>query len=104
MRAGWPQDITDTIRIDRGPRVRKAKASLRSLSDTVSPREYKLGGPDAFGKMIKTGQMFHYVDWLAGPEGDVFTVYQHDGNRYQIVKRYDTEDEARAAAAQLAGG
>lgn len=99
---GYPYDISTTVRLDRGPRVQRARASAAAFADGKLADHYKIGGPDARGRTIEDGKMFHYVDWKAPAEDHVVTVYQLDENdRYQIVERYVSEDAAYERALSL---
>lgn len=110
--------VSETVRIEAGPPIKRSTATKNTLSNDVTASHYVKGGRDAFGKTIEIGKQFHYVDWKCGEEDYVFTLYQlrddaghiaeaefdDDGNRvarYQIVDRYATHDAALEAAQKL---
>lgn len=84
----------DTIRIEAGPALVKAKATPENLSDEVTAEHYRLpfeaphpttneptvfSALDALGNPIEEGADFHYLDHLntrAPDAGPVFYLYQ----------------------------
>lgn len=114
----FPMEISDTVRIDVGPPIKRSLATEKTLANDYTAGHYQEGKPDAFGKPIIMGKQFHYVDWKSGGDELVYTVYQlqddqdmpakaefdDDGNRiarYKIVARCDNESHAIAVAKGL---
>ena len=69
--------VGDFVWIERGPAIVEATATAEILSDAVTAPHYHLPktvqmptGPqeivarDAYGKEIRQGQRFRYVDWM----------------------------------------
>ena len=100
---GYPLQVSDTVRVDKGPQIKEGIANKATLDNKVTAGHYQIGMNDAFGTKIQKGKKFSYVDWLAPDEEHVYSVYQHDGERYQLVRRYKTEAAAIAAAEKLGG-
>jgi hypothetical protein len=99
----WPQQISDSIRVDRGPPIRAATATETLLMGGRLASHYRVGAPDAIGRRIELGNTMFYVDWKAKPDDYVYTVYQLENGRYQIVERYVTEAAALDAAQKMIG-
>lgn len=99
--------ISETIRVEEA-RARKEAVATADLLGSL--KGYSMGGRDALGKTIYSGESFAYIDWLGPP---VWRVYEDrvvgkdkngdDIRRYEIVSEHDGEDAALAAAEQLAG-
>lgn len=100
MSLGYPLQLTRDIRLDRGPRTLWAVATEDLLTSGKLAAHYRVGGMDAFGKKIRLGESFSYVDWNAPLDQHVYTLYQRETStgRYLILDRYDTEEEALSAA------
>ena len=99
----WPKQLSDTIRVDRGPPIRVATATEPLLRGGRLASHYRVGSPDAVGKSIELDHIMFYVDWRAPEAEYVFTVYELRNGRYQIVERYGTEAEALATAQGMIG-
>lgn len=99
----FPKQISDTVRIDCGPPLRAAIATPDLLGGGRLASHYVVGAPDAVGKPIALGRAMFYVDWKAPAREYVYTVYQLENGRYQIVERYVTEAEALSAAQGMIG-
>lgn len=99
----WPRQLSDTVRVDRGPPIRVAIATEALLRGGRLASHYRVGAPDAIGNRIVLGRTMFYVDWRAPETEYVFTVYRMRDGRYQIVERYGTEAEALVAARELIG-
>lgn len=104
--------VTDTICVDFGKVRKRAIATEELLSDDVTASHYKLvmgkdakgedvPGRGADGEVIKLGEEMEYLDHRS--KTLEWVVYQNDGDRYQPVSRHPSEEEAVAAAEQLAG-
>lgn len=99
----WPKQLSDAIRVDRGPPIRVAIATEALLRGGRLASHYRVGAPDAIGNQIVLGRTMFYVDWRAPETEYVFTVYRMRDGRYQIVERYVTEAEALATAQGMIG-
>jgi hypothetical protein len=65
-------EIGESVRIEKGPPLRRRKATTEALSDTATATHYQLGSLDALGKPIEEGKMFAFLDYFAEPVFYVF--------------------------------
>lgn len=91
--------LSNTIRIEKGPVRKFGKATPELLDNKVTASHYFVGGKDAYGEDIVFGQRFCYLDW----KGDwVWYIYRWEDGRYRPVDVQPTEDAAREAALEFA--
>lgn len=81
-------EISDTVRVEDAPPRKRAIATEKLLSDTVTAKHYQVGAPDALGNEIALGKKMDYIDWRCSEEERVWNVYQ-----LQLVKDPATEEE-----------
>lgn len=90
--------ISDNVRIDRGPMRKYGKATPELLDNRVTADHYFVGGKDAYGYEIKAYEQFCYLDW----KGEwVWYIYEWRDGRYQPIDVQNTEHEARIVANEL---
>lgn len=104
VKAGTLVQVSDRVRVERGPAKKKAKASDKLLSDEVTAKHYKPGKPDAEGKPIEPGKEMAYLDWKGEHVWKVYKLIVRPslGNKYVIESEHATRDAAMEAAQQLA--
>ncbi len=111
----------DQVRIELAPQIIELDCTDENLSDKVTSPHYKIGGIDAYGRVIRPGEAevlvqrnpvgvvnkgekMHCVDWRSKHVPHVWKVYQYDGERFiQVGERAD-KAEAIAWAEELLGG
>ncbi len=97
----------DQVRIELGPQIIELDCTDANLSDEVTSPHYKIGGIDAYGRVIRPqeaevlvqknpvgvvnkGEKMHCVDWRSKHVPHVWKVYQYDGERFiQVGERAD---------------
>lgn len=57
-------DLGGRVRIERGPKLKEAKATEQLLSNTVTAEHYQLGARDAKGRVIERDKPMSYLDWI----------------------------------------
>ncbi len=108
----------DQVRIELGPQIIELDCTDENLRDEVTAPHYKIGGIDAYGRVIRPdeaevlvqknpvgvvnkGEKMHCVDWRSKHVPHVWKVYQYDGERFiQVGERAD-KAEAIAWAEEL---
>lgn len=94
--------VSDTVRVESGPRRKKAKATEALLRDDVTAPHYQVDKKDALGKPIKIGEDMNYLDWLGTPVWYVYELKEDPTGRPRYVPVGDPHEtrEAAVAAAQ----
>lgn len=94
-------EIGGKARVERGPTRKTGKATDKLLADDATAAHYRLGAPDADGKMIEAGKSMAYLDWLAGKT--VSYVYGLDDvGQWREDSVHDDEAAAIARATEIA--
>lgn len=75
----------DQVRVEKGPQLRRAKATEAILADDKTAPHYQLGARDSFGKVIEEGKEFAYLDVFGDPVWYLFEKVElaEDDPRYQ---------------------
>ncbi len=122
----------DQVRIELGPQIIELDCTDENLSDEVTSPHYKIGGIDAYGRVIRPneaevlvqknpvgavhkGEKMHCVDWRAKHVPHAWKVYQwqetadidpDDKPIFRFIKVEELVDkaEAIATAEELLGG
>ena len=114
----------DQVRIELGPQIIELDCTDENLSDEVTSPHYKIGGIDAYGRVIRPqeaevlvqknpvgvvnkGEKMHCVDWRAKHVPFVWKVYQwqetadlnpDDESIFRFIKVGERADKAEAIA------
>jgi hypothetical protein len=67
-------ELGGRVRIERGPKVKEAKATEKLLSNDVTADHYQVGRVDAVGKTIALDKPMRYVDWFGEYEWKVYAL------------------------------
>lgn len=95
----------DQVRIELGPQIIELDCTDENLSDEVTSPHYKIGGIDAYGRVIRPkeaevlvqrnpvgvvnkGEKMHVVDWRCKHVPKVWKIY-----RFQETSDLDTDDK-----------
>jgi hypothetical protein len=92
-------ELGSDIRIERGPELKKAIASEKTLSDEVTHPQYHLPAKvkmpngqvqeivarDSLGNEIRPGKEFHYLDWLVPTDERGWYVYKRETENPRFV-------------------
>jgi hypothetical protein len=92
-------EIGTMIRVENGPVRKTAMATAELLDDRVTAEHYKVGLPDAAGKIIVLGETMTYLDYY-GPW--VWYIYKYDEEECRwLPAGVETTKELALTAAHL---
>lgn len=96
-------EIDGRVRIESGPILKTAVATVQTLGDDVTAGHYTEGKRDARGKVIVLGEEFAYLDYRAAHGFYVYELVEAEGETSTWVERgcYEDRGEAVAAAENL---
>lgn len=107
-------NLGDETRIELGPQVIELECSDENLSNAITSPHYRIGGRDAYGRVIgfdalpdevreatdismgviNKGEQMACVDWRSKHVPPVWKVYKIKDERFTKIAEFEDKDEA----------
>ena len=100
----------DQVRVEIGPQIVEIDCTPENLDNRVTHANYRVGGRDAYGRIImrdqvsgqvddslgsvNAGEKMAVVDWRERLAPKVWKVYQQQDGRFQKVAEFEDKDAA----------